>query len=285
MSAKKQIACILTGMAVLLAGLGVLLAVVLNQPQEQSQPTAVSQEETSENSGESSFSDPVSQAESEASGLETVSSSASEGEETASAVSSGASNQPNSDWMERVRPFAENPQDLSQEEVESRIAEQAALWESGDRSETSFEPPLNYQMKAPPPTWEELQPGATTQVGELMYEKPLIPLGHFPESDEMYYYNLLPFNHVTMYYMSLTRKEQTYHARKISVEEAIQAEYLYLWWNCDARMYAQIQLGKPVEYYVVENYEPMTVIAVCTERDTIPRSFAIRDGMIQRVIV
>lgn len=281
MSVKKQIACILTGMVVLLAGLGVLLAVVLNQPQEQSQPTAVSQEETSENSGESSFSDPVSQAESEASGLETVSSSASEGEETASAVSSGASNQPNSDWMERVRPFAENPQDLPQEEVEQQIAEQAALWEAGEETE-SIEPPLNYQMKAPPPTWEELQPGATTQVGELVYEKPLIPLGHFPESNEMY---LLPFNQLTMYYMSLTGMDQTYHARKISVEEAIQAEYLYLWWNCDARMYAQIQLGKPVEYYVVENYEPMTVIAVCTERDTIPRSFAIRDGMIQRVIV
>lgn len=29
----------------------------------------------------------------------------------------------------------------------------------------------------------------------------------------------------------------------------------------------------------------MTVIAVCTEQDAIPRSFAIRDGMIQRVIV
>lgn len=282
MSAKKQIACILTGMAVLLAGLGGLLAVVLNQSQEQSQPTAVSQEETSENSGESSFSDPISAAESRASGLETVSSSALEGEETASAVSSGTSSQSGTDWMEQVAPLAENPPDLSQDQVESALTEQTDLWAAGE-DWSYIQPPLSYQMEAPPPSLEELQPGATTEVGELVYEKPLVALSPLPE--EPFYYNPLPFDSLTLYYMELEQMEQVYAAQKISVEDALQAEYLYLWWNCDAKMYAQIQLGKPVEYYVVENYEPMTVIAVCTERDAIPRSFAIRDGMIQRVIV
>ena len=190
--------------------------------------------------------------------------------------------EPGNSWMEDVRPYAENPPDLTYEEVQSELDELRAKIAQGDTDWDYPQPPKNYQMEAPPPSMEELQPGATTEVEPLVYEKPLLSLTHQP--DDIFYYNLDPFNTLTQYYMEVEGMLEHHNLEKISVEEALQAEYLYLWWECDGTMRAYIQLGRPVEYYRILDYEPMTVIGVA-QGVYAQADFAIRDGKLQRFIL
>ena len=186
-------------------------------------------------------------------------------------------------WMEDVRPLAENPPDLTYEEVQSQLDIARAQIEAGTDEEIDLPPlPRNYQMKAPPPSPDQLQPGATTEVEPLVYEKPLLSLT--PRPDDPYYYFFDPFDPLVMYYMELHGMVDYHNLEKISVEEALQAEYLYLMWEFDGTMRAYIQLGYPVEYYRILDYEPMTVIGV-TQGIYTQTNFAIRDGRLQRFLL
>ena len=185
-------------------------------------------------------------------------------------------------WMDEVRPLAENPPDLTYEEVQSQIDILRAQLQAGDEEVLVIPPPRNYQMKAPPPSADELQPGATTEVEPLVYEKPLVSLTKKP--DDPLYYDFAPFDTLVMYYMELHGMVEYHNLEKISVEEALQAEYLYQMWEYDGTMRAYIQLGRPVEYYRVMDYEPMTVIGV-TQGLAIWANFAIQDGKLQRFIL
>lgn len=164
--------------------------------------------------------------------------------------------------------------DLTQQEVEEELARLTDLYYHGEDWDYPL-PPMNYQMEAPPPSPEELQPGATTEVEPLVYEKPLLSLTPLP--DDPFYYNLLPFDTRTLVLLS---EDEYYQTEQVSVEEALQAEYLYLWWDTDLTMRAQIQLGTPVAYYRILDYEPVTVVGVAQGIYT-PGNFALRDGKTQ----
>ena len=185
-------------------------------------------------------------------------------------------------WMEDVRPIAENLPDMTYEEVQSQIDILRAQLEAREEEVLIITPPRNYQMKAPPPSADQLQPGATTEVEPLVYEKPLLSLTPLP--DDPLYYCFDPFDPTVMYYMELHGMVDYHNLEKISVEEALQAEYLYLMWEFDGTMRAYIQLGYPVEYYRILDYEPMTVIGV-TQGIYAHATFAIRDGKLQRFLL
>ena len=184
-------------------------------------------------------------------------------------------------WMEEIKPIAENLPEMSYEEVQSLLEEQRAQMEAGEEI-VPLVPPRNYQMKAPPPSPDQLQPGATTEVEPLVYEKPLLSLTPLP--DDWFYYNFNPFDPTVGYYLELTGQVEYHNLEKISVEEALQAEYLYLMWEYEGTMRAYIQLGYPVEYYRILDYEPMTVIGV-TQGIYTQANFAIRDGKLQRFLL
>ncbi len=132
-------------------------------------------------------------------------------------------------WMEDVRPIAENLPDMTYEEVQSQIDILRAQLEAREEEVLIITPPRNYQMKAPPPSADQLQPGATTEVEPLVYEKPLLSLTPLP--DDPLYYCFDPFDNLVMYYMELHGMVDYHNLEKISVEEALQAEYLYLMWE------------------------------------------------------
>ena len=259
MSKRNQIILILAGMAVLLLGLGILLAVVLTQSEEQAQPTQVSEPEPiSSHAGHSSAS-------LQQTGTQSQQTTSQEEERVSS-----TSSQETETWGERIRRLAENPPDFSQEELESMLEEQTDRWAAGESWE--YLPPMqNYQKESPPPSADQLQPGATTQVEPLVYEKPLLSLTPLPE--DPFSCDLVPLDSLSLAYMEV----EYYPVQRVSVEEALEAEYLYLMWDYDGTTRAYIQIGYPVEYYRVVDYQPATVVGV-TQGIYVPGYFAVREG-------
>lgn len=219
MSTRKQIALILTVMAVLLLGLGILLAVVLhqnslsaNQPVVEPLTSEVDKGNTLSNSSETSS------------------------------------------------------------EINRRFWAYGREWEYP-------EVPENYQIEAPPPSADELQPGATTEVQPLMYEKPLLPLEPMPENP---YHDPMPFA-VNDY---IDWEHEYYDSELVTVEEALEAECLILMWDYDLGERADVQIGEPVIYFRVKDYEPVTVLGWTPGFVAFSGfPFAIRDGKVQSVML
>ena len=75
-------------------------------------------------------------------------------------------------------------------------------------------------------------------------------------------------------------------AELISIQEALEADNLIFWWQYEVFMWGYLQMDSPVQYYRVKDYEPVTVIGITIRRDSeIPRWFAIRDRVIQSVVL
>ena len=218
MSTRKQIALILTVMAVLLLGLGILLAVVLHQ-------------------------------------------------------NSLSANQP------VAEPSVSHTEDESILSDSSQInSDSNTFWAYG-REWERLEVPQNYQIEAPPPSADELQPGATTQVQPLVYEKPLLPLEPMPENP---YHDPMPFA-VNDY---IDWEHEYYDSELVTVEEALEADCLILMWDYDLGERAAVQIGEPVIYFRVKDYEPVTVLGWTPGFVAFSGfPFAIRDGKVQSVML
>ena len=228
MSKRKQILLILAGMAVLLAALGILLAVVLSSDRQQNQPVA---EDT-----------------------------VSDGEIASSNVSR-VSKFPSVTYVSR--PENHIPID----NVSKPIM------------------PDNFEVNSPPPSKDQLQPGAMEEVDYLTYAKPVLSLNDskiMGTTDDP-----VSANFLIPHEKGDPNKFHYYNTELVSIEEALEADNLILIWeyNMDDRARLQAPRNFPVQYYRVVDYEPVTVIGMCEQRTGIPRRFAVRDGVIQAVIL
>lgn len=139
--------------------------------------------------------------------------------------------------------------------------------------------PDNFQPESPPPSEDQLYPGATEEVEYLTYAQPALSMNDTELLDT-----------VNPIYDSFSvpdvedRPVDYYDSELISIQEALEADNLIFWWQYDSSMWGHLQMDCPVQYYRVVDYEPVTVIAVTIKRGgVIPRWFAVRDGVIQAV--
>ncbi len=244
MSKRKQILLILVGMAVLLAALGILLGMVLSSEQQQSQPVA---EDT-----------------------------VSDGEEVSSNVSR----------MSKFPPVTEDTVSDG-EEVSSNVSRMSKFppvtYVSVPENHAPQQPPKplmpdNFELDCPPPTEDQLYPGATEEVDYLTYAEPALSM-----NDTEFLSCGNPIQAIYSIPFVENRSVDYYEAEQVSIQEALKADNLIFWWQYEHFMWGDLQVGCPVQYYRVLDYEPVTVIGVTTKRDRIPRRFAVRDGVIQAV--
>ena len=139
--------------------------------------------------------------------------------------------------------------------------------------------PDNFELDCPPPTEDQLYPGATEEVDYLTYAQPALSMNdtEFFNGDNPIY-----VSYTVPLWEDLPVDE--HDAELISIQEALEADNLIFWWQYDFSMWGHLQMDCPVQYYRVVDYEPVTVIAVTIKRGgMIPRWFAVRDGVIQSV--
>ena len=223
MSKRKQILLILAGMAVLLAALGILLAVVLgSSPEQENQPVEVDM------------------------------------------VSDGETDSPNASRVSKFPPvtYVSRPENHAPQQPPKPLM------------------PDNFELDCPPPTEDQLYPGATEEVDYLTYAQPALSMNDTELIDSG---NPIYASYAVSYVEDLP--VDYYDTELVSIQEALEADNLIFWWQYDFGMWGHLQMDCPVQYYRVVDYEPVTVIGVTTKRDMIPRWFAIRDRVIQSVVL
>lgn len=163
--------------------------------------------------------------------------------------------------------------------------------ESSKESQRIYVPdppmPDNFEMDSPPPTKDELQPGAMEEVGYLTYAKPVLSLSDSPYRNDN---DGVDDDPIIAQFTIPDEKWPSegydyYDTELISVQEALEADNLILLWQYDLDVMVKLQepLRLPVQYYRVVDYEPVTVFGISERRPGIPRRFAVRDGVIQAV--
>lgn len=224
MSKRKQILLILAGMAVLLAALGILLAVVLgSSPEQENQPVEVDM------------------------------------------VSDGETDSPNASRVSKFPPvtYVSRPENHAPQQPPKPLM------------------PDNFELDCPPPTEDQLYPGATEEVDYLTYAQPALSMNDTELIDSG---NPIYASYAVSYVEDLP--VDYYDTELVSIQEALEADNLIFWWQYEVFMWGYLQMDSPVQYYRVKDYEPVTVIGITIRRDSeIPRWFAIRDGVIQAVIL
>lgn len=141
--------------------------------------------------------------------------------------------------------------------------------------------PDNFELDCPPPTEDQLYPGATEEVDYLTYAQPALSMNDTELIDSG---NPIYASYAVSYVEDLP--VDYYDTELVSIQEALEADNLIFWWQYEVFMWGYLQMDSPVQYYRVKDYEPVTVIGITIRRDSeIPRWFAIRDGIIQAVIL
>ena len=142
----------------------------------------------------------------------------------------------------------------------------------------SPDPPMpdNFDLDSPPPSIDQLQPGAMEEVGYLTYKQPALSLNDTEDCRRQGE----PLNRFAITHEEYQQTEYL-ETELVSIEDALKAENLILYWQYDYEMWGLIQINHPVQYYRVKDYEPVTVIGVTVGSDMIPRRIAIRNGKIQ----
>ena len=148
------------------------------------------------------------------------------------------------------------------------------------------DPPMpdNFELDCPPPSVDQLYPDATEEVDYLTYAKQTLSLN---DSEYIGYGNPIYASFTLSYEDMENLKVDYYETELVSIQEALEADNLILWWQYDMGMRGGLQppFFEPVQYYRVKDYEPVTVMAICVKSDVIPRWFAIRDRVIQAVVL
>lgn len=138
--------------------------------------------------------------------------------------------------------------------------------------------PDNYDVDSPPPAIDQLQSGAMEQVEYLTYAQPILSL-----NDIKFIGFGSPVHQFDLPYE--IQEFDMYEIELVSIEEALEADNLICWWQYEIDMWGLLQIDCPVQYYRILDYEPVTVMAICVKSDVIPRWFAIRDRIIQAVVL
>ena len=128
--------------------------------------------------------------------------------------------------------------------------------------------PDNFELDCPPPTEDQLYPGATEEVDYLTYAEPALSM-----NDTEFLSCGNPIQAIYSIPFVENRSVDYYEAEQVSIQEALKADNLIFWWQYEHFMWGDLQVGCPVQYYRVLDYEPVTVIGVTTKRDRIPRRF------------
>ena len=145
------------------------------------------------------------------------------------------------------------------------------------------DPPMpdNFELDCPPPTEDQLYPGATEEVDYLTYAQPALSMNDTELIDSG---NPIYASYAVSYVEDLP--VDYYDTELVSIQEALEADNLIFWWQYEVFMWGYLQMDSPVQYYRVVDYEPVTVIGITVRRDgEFPRWFAIRDGVIQAVLL
>ena len=141
--------------------------------------------------------------------------------------------------------------------------------------------PDNFELDCPPPTEDQLYPGATEEVDYLTYAQPALSMNDTELIDSG---NPIYASYAVSYVEDLP--VDYYDTELVSIQEALEADNLIFWWQYEVFMWGYLQMDSPVQYYRVVDYEPVTVIGITVRRDgEFPRWFAIRDGVIQAVLL
>ena len=105
--------------------------------------------------------------------------------------------------------------------------------------------PDNFELDCPPPTEDQLYPGATEEVDYLTYAQPALSMNdtELIDSATTRFMLLTPFPYVE----DLPVDE--HDAELVSIQEALEADNLIFWWQYEVFMWGYLQMDSPVQYY------------------------------------